>query len=64
MYSVPPANTAILNIQILSGDITSDYGFLLQLLNTFTIGSDETLPNVLQSKWCQGPLKTLYLRLD
>ena len=35
------ANTAILNIRIFSKDITSDCGFLLRLVNTFTIDTDE-----------------------
>ena len=40
-------------------DITSDYGFLLRLVNTFRHW--RVLPNVLQSKWMPRPLKNLRL---
>ena len=38
------ANTAVLNIQISAEDITSDYRFLLRLVNTFTIDTGEYCP--------------------
>ena len=43
MYDVANTHTAILNIRIFSRryHITSDYGFLLRLVNTFTIDTDE-----------------------
>ena len=43
-------------------DIASDYGFLLRLVSTFTIGTDEYYP--MCYKWYQGPLKTLYIILS
>ena len=43
MYDIAIAHRAILNIRIFSRryPITSDYGFLLRLVNTFTIDTDE-----------------------
>ena len=38
------ANTAVLNIQILTEDIMADYRFLLGLVNAFTIDTDEYYP--------------------
>ena len=38
------ANTVVLNIGIFSEDITSDYRFLLRLVNTFTIDTEEYYP--------------------
>ena len=35
------ANTAILELQFFSKNVTSDYGFLLRLMNTFTVDTEE-----------------------
>ena len=35
------ANTAILELRFFSKDITSAYGFLLQLVNTFTVDTED-----------------------
>ena len=35
------ANTAILNFDFSAKDITSDYGFLIQLVNTFAVDTGE-----------------------
>ena len=48
------AYIAILEHQISAKDITSDYGFLLRLVKTFAVDTEEyPLPKVLQDKWCE-----------
>ena len=34
-------NTTILELRFLAKNITSDYGYLLQLVNTFTVATEE-----------------------
>ena len=41
--------------------ITSDYGFLLRLVNTFTIETDEYYPMCYRVNMMSRPLKTLYI---
>ena len=55
------ANTAILNFDFPAEDITSDYEFLLWLVNTFsTYWHRRVLPNVLQqSKYNAKTFKNL-----
>ena len=43
MYSGVPLATAEI-FEFSAEDITSDYGFLLRLVNTFNIGTDEYYP--------------------
>ena len=34
-------------------DITSDYGFLLWLVNILAVGIEESLSKTIEGKWCQ-----------
>ena len=41
--------------------VASDYGFLLRLVNTFTIDTDEYYPMCYRVNRMSRPLKTLYI---
>ena len=59
------ANTAVLKIGISAEDITSDYMFLLRLVNTFPIDTDEYITQcVTKLNYAKRPLKTLYIILQ
>ena len=64
MYVAKP-NTAILNIRIFRRRYTSDYGFLLRLVNTFTIDTDEYYPMCYKVSGCQAstPIKNFVYTL-
>ena len=56
------ANTAILIFEFSAEeDITSDYGFLLRLVNTFTVDTDEYYTKCYKVNIMPRPLKTLYI---
>ena len=53
------------NYELSAEDITSDYRFLLRLVNTFPIDTDEYITQCVTKLNCaKRPLKTLYIILQ
>ena len=50
--------------EFLAEDITSDYGFLLRLVNTFTIDTDEYYPIAMCYKINMMPRPSWYVNIN